>query len=80
MVGLGVAGFVQKFESQNFQHRARGCGRVFRVGGAGAESQPAREARVGGARLRGFEGWSRKYAFDTVDRFAVTRDNVHGGS
>src|SRR5260370_1299612 len=38
-------------EPSHSQHCSRGCGRVFRVGRAGAESQAARQARAGGARL-----------------------------
>ena len=53
---------------------------AMRVGGSSAVffHRGCRTRRFVG--VRGFEGWSRKYAFDTVDRFAVTRDNVHGGS
>src|SRR5712664_3585807 len=51
-----------------------------RVGGSSAVffQRGCRTRRFVG--VHGLEGWSRKYAFGTVDRFAVTRDNVHGGS
>src|SRR6266436_3966505 len=51
-----------------------------RVGGSSAVffQRGCRTRRFVG--VQGLEGWSREYAFDTVDRFAVTRYNVHGGS
>src|SRR5271168_1285404 len=55
--GVGLAGDVQEGRTESSErdseYCACGCGRVFCVGGAGAEPEAAGEGGAGGARVRG---------------------------